>query len=64
MEDKTTQLDFEREMSHFLPQYIRSNTLKNLNFWEYGGQEIMKDVRKINNILTGKVASSSAKLKM
>ncbi|GAC17677.1 nucleotidyl transferase AbiEii/AbiGii toxin family protein [Paraglaciecola arctica] len=64
IEDKTTKLDFEREMSRFLPQDIRSNTLNNPNFWRAVGQEIMADVIQINDILKGKKSQKSARFKM
>lgn len=64
MEDKTTKLDFEREMSRFLPRDIRSNTLENANFWQYVGQEIMSDVTEVNSIFLGKRSPSSSKFKM
>ena len=64
LEDKTTKLDFKREMSRFLPQDIRSNTLENSNFWQYVGQEIMSDVTQINDILKGKESTKTARFKM
>lgn len=64
IENKTIKLDFEREMSRFLPQDIRSNTLNNPNFWGAVGQEIMADVRQINDVLKGKASPKSARFKM
>jgi hypothetical protein len=62
--DQTTKLDFEREMSRFLPQDIRTNTLNNPNFWGAVGQEIMGDVTQINDILKGKESPKLARFKM
>ena len=64
MADKGTELDFKREMSRFLPQDIRTNTLNNPNFWGAVGREIVNDVTHINDILKGKESPKSAKFKM
>ncbi|AEE24893.1 Domain of unknown function DUF1814 [Glaciecola sp. 4H-3-7+YE-5] len=64
MADKGTELDFKREMSRFLPQDIRTNTLNNPNFWGAVGREIVNDVTHINDMLKGKESPKSAKFKM
>jgi hypothetical protein len=63
-DDKTTKLDFEQEMSRFLPQNIRANTLNNTDFWGYVGRELMADVTQINKVLAGEKSANSPKFKM
>lgn len=63
-DDKTTKLDFEQEMSRFLPQNIRTNTLNNTDFWGYVGRELMADVTQINKVLAGEKSANSPKFKM
>lgn len=50
--DPDTKLDFEQEMTRFVPSDVASRTLLNDNFWGYLGKSIQDDVTAINRKLT------------